>query len=62
MMGEGFVTASDPRALRYAEWGDPDGFPVLGLHGTPGGRFDRHPDVVAIAALVPWLAERLPAC
>ena len=34
----------DGRTLCYAEWGDPDGFPVLGLHGTPGSRLDRHPD------------------
>jgi pimeloyl-ACP methyl ester carboxylesterase len=24
-------------------WGDPDGFPVLGLHGTPGCRLERWP-------------------
>jgi pimeloyl-ACP methyl ester carboxylesterase len=34
----------DGRTLAYAEWGDPDGFPVVALHGTPGGRLDRHPD------------------
>lgn len=44
MIGEGFATATDGRTLRYAEWGDATGFPVFGLHGTPGGRFDRHPD------------------
>ena len=27
---------SDGRTVAYAVWGDPDGFPVLGLHGTPG--------------------------
>ena len=26
------------------EWGDPQGFPVFALHGTPGGRLKRHPD------------------
>ena len=32
------------RTLCFAEWGDPDGFPVVALHGTPGNRFNRHPD------------------
>jgi pimeloyl-ACP methyl ester carboxylesterase len=31
----------DGRTLAYAIWGDPDGFPVLSLHGTPGCRFNR---------------------
>ena len=34
----------DGRDLCFAEWGDPDGFPVVVLHGTPGGRLFRHPD------------------
>lgn len=38
------VIATDGRSLCFAEWGDPDGFPVLSLHGTPGGRLNRHPD------------------
>jgi pimeloyl-ACP methyl ester carboxylesterase len=33
----------DGRELAYAIWGDPDGFPILGLHGTPGCRLDRWP-------------------
>lgn len=44
MIAEGVATAPDGRALAYALWGDPDGFPVLTLHGTPGGRWERHPD------------------
>ena len=36
--------AADGRTLLFAEWGDPDGFPVFQLHGTPGSRFGRHPD------------------
>ena len=32
------VTLRDGRTLAAAEWGDPDGVPFLGLHGTPGGR------------------------
>jgi pimeloyl-ACP methyl ester carboxylesterase len=38
------TTAPDGRTLCFAEWGDPGGFPVLSLHGTPGGRLNRHPD------------------
>jgi pimeloyl-ACP methyl ester carboxylesterase len=34
----------DGRRLCFAEWGDPAGFPVVALHGTPGGRLNRHPD------------------
>jgi pimeloyl-ACP methyl ester carboxylesterase len=36
--------AADGRTLAFAEWGDPSGFPVFALHGTPGCRLDRHPD------------------
>jgi pimeloyl-ACP methyl ester carboxylesterase len=34
------VAATHGRSLTIAEWGDPDGFPVFMLHGTPGSRFD----------------------
>ena len=37
-----FETPSD-RTLAFAVWGDPDGFPILGLHGTPGCRLSRWP-------------------
>jgi pimeloyl-ACP methyl ester carboxylesterase len=33
------VAATDGRTLTIAEWGEPDGFPVFLLHGTPGSRF-----------------------
>jgi pimeloyl-ACP methyl ester carboxylesterase len=33
------VAAAAGRTLAVAEWGDPDGFPVFLLHGTPGSRF-----------------------
>jgi pimeloyl-ACP methyl ester carboxylesterase len=36
------VTA-DGRVLAFALWGDPEGFPVLALHGTPGCRLNRWP-------------------
>lgn len=38
------TTTPDGRALAFCEWGDPDGFPVFSLHGTPGSRLGRHPD------------------
>jgi pimeloyl-ACP methyl ester carboxylesterase len=33
----------DGRTLAYAVWGDRSGFPVFGLHGTPGCRLERWP-------------------
>jgi pimeloyl-ACP methyl ester carboxylesterase len=33
------VAAANGRSLTFVEWGDPDGFPVFSLHGTPGSRF-----------------------
>ena len=30
---------ADGRTIGYAEYGDPDGLPVIALHGTPGSRF-----------------------
>jgi pimeloyl-ACP methyl ester carboxylesterase len=36
--------ARDGRVLAFAEWGDPTGFPVFSLHGTPTSRLWRHPD------------------
>jgi len=42
------VTAQDGRVLGVAEWGDPAGRPVLGLHGTPGSRLNRPPDEAAL--------------
>ena len=38
------TTAHEGRTLAYAVWGDPTGFPVLSLHGTPGCRLDRWPN------------------
>lgn len=32
------IRLADGRALAYAEWGDPDGRPVLFFHGMPGSR------------------------
>jgi pimeloyl-ACP methyl ester carboxylesterase len=38
------ATAADGRSLAFEEWGEPNGFPVFSLHGTPGSRFNRHYD------------------
>jgi pimeloyl-ACP methyl ester carboxylesterase len=37
----------DGRVVTYSSWGDPDGRPLLQLHGTPGSRLSRspHPEV-----------------
>lgn len=54
-MGERLRTLETPdgRTLAYATWGDPHGFPVLALHGTPGCRLNRWPneDVYARAGI-----------
>jgi pimeloyl-ACP methyl ester carboxylesterase len=38
------VSLADGRHLGFAEWGDPEGIPVLLFHGIPGSRLFRHPD------------------
>jgi pimeloyl-ACP methyl ester carboxylesterase len=38
------------RTLAFAEWGDPDGYPVFSLHGTPTSRLWRTPDESRYAA------------
>src|SRR5918998_48359 len=45
---EGRLQLRDGRSLAYAEWGDPDGRPVLGCHGSPSSRFERHGDVAQL--------------
>jgi pimeloyl-ACP methyl ester carboxylesterase len=35
--------AADGRTVAFATWGDPDGFPIVVLHGTPGCRLERWP-------------------
>jgi pimeloyl-ACP methyl ester carboxylesterase len=45
------VAATDGRTLTIAECGDPDGFPVFLLHGTPGSRFAGQADANAYATV-----------
>ena len=37
------VVTPDGRTVAFSTWGDPDGLPILGLHGTPGCRLERWP-------------------
>jgi pimeloyl-ACP methyl ester carboxylesterase len=37
----GAVFLADGRTVAFFDGGDPDGFPVIGLHGTPGCRLNR---------------------
>lgn len=37
----GMVSLADERVIAYLEGGDPQGYPVFGLHGTPGCRLAR---------------------
>jgi pimeloyl-ACP methyl ester carboxylesterase len=45
-VGEPLRTLDTPdgRTLAYAVWGDPNGFAIFALHGTPGCRLERWPD------------------
>ena len=43
---EGHLILSDGRRLQYAEYGDPQGKPVIHLHGVLGCRYERVPDDV----------------
>ncbi len=38
---EGVMSTADGRMIAWVEGGDPDGYPVFGLHGTPGCRYSR---------------------
>jgi pimeloyl-ACP methyl ester carboxylesterase len=40
-LAEGTALAADGRVLAYVDGGRPDGYPVFGLHGTPGCRYSR---------------------
>jgi pimeloyl-ACP methyl ester carboxylesterase len=40
-----FIRLSDGRRLSYAEWGDPEGIPIVHQHGMPGSRLDHEADL-----------------
>jgi pimeloyl-ACP methyl ester carboxylesterase len=40
----GTATVDDGRVIAFLTGGDPEGYPVIGLHGTPGCRLSRWPD------------------
>ena len=42
--GFGSVVTSEGRAVAFLDGGDASGYPVIGLHGTPGCRLSRWPD------------------
>jgi len=44
-----FVTAADGRTLCFAEWGRPDGYPVVLFHGSPNCRLGVSPESRGIA-------------
>lgn len=44
MATEGTIDLSDGRQLGYAEYGPPDGNPLLLFHGTPGSRYTVFPE------------------
>src|SRR5262245_34579931 len=46
---EGTVAVAPDRCLGFAEFGDPEGRPVIWLHGTPGARRQIPPDAPAAA-------------
>jgi pimeloyl-ACP methyl ester carboxylesterase len=45
------VQTADGRSLAFAQWGDPEGSPLVNIHGTPGCRLNRHPKESVIADL-----------
>jgi len=48
---EAYLRLNDGRRLQYAEYGDPNGKPVIHLHGVLGCRYERHPDDVSTKSL-----------
>jgi pimeloyl-ACP methyl ester carboxylesterase len=51
------VGVSDGRSVTVDCWGDPRGFPVFLLHGTPGGRIGQVPRAPLLYQLGIWLVS-----
>lgn len=61
--GPTLVDIGGGRVLAVDDVGDPDGVPVLHLHGVPGSRLSRHPDdALSAAAGVRLVAVDRPGC
>ncbi len=45
------IRLTDGRRLAYAEWGDPEGIPIVHQHGMPGSRLDHEADLEFYRAL-----------
>jgi pimeloyl-ACP methyl ester carboxylesterase len=55
------LTTADGRSVCFAQWGDLSGAPVVFMHGTPGGRLNRHPDEgVYIELGIRWITYDRP--
>lgn len=55
------ITLQDGRTLAYAEYGDPDGYPVLFQHGYADSHVIRHPDDELTASLgARWIVADQP--
>jgi pimeloyl-ACP methyl ester carboxylesterase len=58
VLSDQVTQARDGRRLAFAQWGDPNGFPVFSLGGTPNSRFARHHDendyVKAVARVITY--------
>jgi pimeloyl-ACP methyl ester carboxylesterase len=61
MLSDQVTKARDGRGLAFAQWGDPNGFPVFSLGGTPNSRFARHHDEDAyVKAGARWITYDRP--
>ena len=59
---EGTHTLTDGRALRWAQWGVPDGTPVVFFHGNPGSRLFRFDRGAIERAGVRFVTVDRPGC
>lgn len=55
MTTTGAATTPDGRVVAFEDGGDPAGYPVIGLHGTPGCRYSRSADELYARAGVRYI-------